>query len=569
MDFSYDPSQTLANIKGIQGLLLPTDEEKQHAITQGLLMGGLGILSNNSGHYGRMGPAVGAGGQEGLNAYYGDLKNNIGLRTAALDQYKSMIGLQQQMQNMNMIDSFQKALGGGPRSSVGGQTPPATQANPTDINTAPVATGTQVSNPRGMFPNIPNEAALALMSGNPGLEKMGQAIIDANKPVAMREGDLVGYDQNGKPITLYEKPPLDKGLIPVRDENGKVIATRKLDNYDAQIAATAKAKEDATQGAKIEMVKNASGAMVPARMGDLVGAPKQQMQVPGVSAPFQPSQIQQPPVQQPTARVPKSTLQKPSNDPWASIPTVPQPKGIGQSTYNQSYMQGMGEAGAKVSERLGENATAANQRIALNNQSLSLIDKADTGPLAAQASNIKNWLVSKFGISEDRFQNTPSATLALQKDLVNAATAKAKQQFGGKITQGEVNLMLTRGSPNVDMTKAALRYLLQSDTAGAQYQLDQANDFSKYMKLNGDPTQFESWYSQKFPMTNAVGSIHLNTGKQTNQDQPMPAPAQGQYKIPNQAAINDLKMNRGNSSIIKYFDATFGPGAAFRILEGK
>jgi hypothetical protein len=170
------------------------------------------------------------------------------------------------------------------------------------------------------------------------------------------------------------------------------------------------------------------------------------------------------------------------------------------------------EAYSVTASRLATQAEAANQRVATNNQALDLVDKADTGPMAAQLGDVKNWLVSRLGVAEGDFSNTPSATQALQKDLLNAATQRAKQQFGSRMTQSEVMLMLQRGAPNVDMTKAAIKYLIGSDNAMNGYYIKQANDFGTYMQRGGDPMQFDAWYSKAFPATNTLSGVKLQTG---------------------------------------------------------
>lgn len=206
------------------------------------------------------------------------------------------------------------------------------------------------------------------------------------------------------------------------------------------------------------------------------------------------------------------------SDPWATMPKMAQPQGMGQSTFQRSIAEGAGKAASDLSKKYGDAANTANQRMATNNQALEMVDRADTGPLAAKIGDVKNWLTSRFGVPESDFENTPSATQALQKDLVNAATQRAKQQFGSRITQSEVMLMLTRGAPNVDMTKAAIKYLVGTDNAQAQYSIKQANDLGEYLNRGGDPMRFEGWYSQAFPQTNAVAQVKLNTGTPSPQD---------------------------------------------------
>jgi len=213
------------------------------------------------------------------------------------------------------------------------------------------------------------------------------------------------------------------------------------------------------------------------------------------------------------------------------------PQGMGQTTYDKSTAEKQGSESAALTTKYGGLADSANQRIAVNTQALGLVDKATTGPLAAKITDVQNMLVSRFGIPESDFKT--SDTIALQKDLVNAATAKAKQQFGSRITQSEVNLMLTRGAPNVDMTKASIKYLLSSDIAQSQYQIQQANDLGKYLTKGGDPLRFEGWYTSNFPMSKAVGAVHM--GATTSSVNSTPIPAAG-------AVVKGYKFKGGDPS---------------------
>jgi hypothetical protein len=244
---------------------------------------------------------------------------------------------------------------------------------------------------------------------------------------------------------------------------------------------------------KLHPVTQASGATVPTWGSDVVTRPM---------AP-QPA-IQQQPI------AATGSGASPIADPWQTMPKLQTPQGVGQSTYQKYSAENTASVAKKLIEDHGQAATAANARIALNKQALDLIDQSDTGPYASQIADVKNLLVSRFGIPESSFSNTPSATLALQKDLVNAATQKAKQQFGSRITQSEVMLMLKRGAPNVDMTKAAMIYLVNSDNAQSQYAVQQANDLGRYLQQGGDPNRFEAWYARAFPQ---AMNVHLETGK--------------------------------------------------------
>jgi hypothetical protein len=211
------------------------------------------------------------------------------------------------------------------------------------------------------------------------------------------------------------------------------------------------------------------------------------------------------------------------SDPWSAIPKMPAPAGFGQTTYQRKTDELAAEQASELTKKYGAQANEANQRLSRITQASSLVDQSTTGAGAATIADVKNLLVTRFGVPESDFAEGPSATQALQKDLVGLATQKAKQMFGSRISTAEVQLMLTRGSPNVDMTKAAMHYLLDTDAQDAKYQIQQANDVGRYLSSGGDPYRFEGWYAQHFPQSAAVAEAHLNAGSKPA-PQPM-APA--------------------------------------------
>jgi hypothetical protein len=200
----------------------------------------------------------------------------------------------------------------------------------------------------------------------------------------------------------------------------------------------------------------------------------------------------------------------PSGDPWANIPKLQTPTGIGQTTFQKEFQAKQAENANTLGQKFGTQADMSSQRLAYNQQALELLNTSATGPLALQSAQLKNWLVSSNLVPESAFKHPPSDTIALNKDLLNAAAEKAKQRYGSRMTQSEVMLQIKQGAPNVDMTKAAIKYLLDSDNAMAQYHIQQANDFGKYIQQQGDPMRFEGWYAKNFPMSRSVGQVQLH-----------------------------------------------------------
>ena len=390
-----------------------------------------------------------------------------------------------------------------------------------------------------------------------GRQIMQQNLAKQNYIAPTRLANGAYADSNGNVQGLPAAAPA--GYINVNGPGG--WTTQPVSGGVQAAANSAGAVEGAKENAQIEMVKDASGRMVPVRMGDVVGqrSPAQQgtpPQGPAVQANHNaPAQFNFPGMSQQQILDQANSIKDPAEkaafisrlqaappqnvnaaDPWATMPRIQQPSGIGQSSYGEAIQKGQGEAAAKLSEKYGSLAEQANQGISLNNQALDLVNKADLGPGAMLTADVKN-IIQKYvpGVSDSSFQNTPSASLALQKDLVNAATARAKQQFGSRITQSEVNLMLNRGSPNVNMPKAALEYLISSDNAVKNYNIQQANDLGKYLNNGGDPYRFEGWYANKFPMTNSVSQVQL--GSQGQSGQPVKISGDSDYaKLPSGAS---------------------------------
>lgn len=417
-----------------------------------------------------------------------------------------------------------------PQQSGGGMTIPGMNPDQAMMTSMmyPEAYGSALMDRYKQTPEMKNIAA-AYGDNSPQYQTAMRDLAQKSTYIApTRLGEGAYADTSGVHGLAPAAPP---GFINNYKSDGTVSVEPIANGLNALSQSTG-TKTGAEEYNKIIMVKTASGAMVPMWAGNAVSgsggrqntvvsssqiAPQQNaMDFPGMSR--QQVMEQGARIKDPTERAQfmsqlnQSPQMQDSQNAWTSMPKMPQPGGIGQSTFNENMQKGAAETASKLSEKYGASADSANQRLALNKQALDLVETASTGAGASMLAPVQNALVS-MGVPESVFNHPVSDTVALQKDLVNAATAKAKQQFGARITQSEVNLMLSRGSPNVDMPKAAIRYLLQSDNATANYQIQQANDLGKYIQNNGDPYRFEGWYSQKFPLSNAIATVTMDNGK--------------------------------------------------------
>ena len=197
------------------GLLDSTDPTQQTSWiddpkVMGLLAAGLGVLSNNTGHYGAFAPPVGAGGLLGLQTatQLSSQAKTFGLKQREidiLDQYRTL--QEKQMQNQLDMMAWAKknflndpSMGG---QSMGGQAQP-TQGQPMSQMPPPPGTGTVLApppetqapqqpqrQPQQQFDPRVNAAKFAAVLGAMKLDP--SAILSANKQlypegIAQREG---------------------------------------------------------------------------------------------------------------------------------------------------------------------------------------------------------------------------------------------------------------------------------------------------------------------------------------------------------------------------------------------
>lgn len=370
-------------------------------------------------------------------------------------------------------------------------------------------------------------------------------------------GDLLGAPAFGIPMEAYlAQDPTGKAYLAALQAQGKPISTRygvyTQDPYhpdQVRLAGgmvppnampiqmgpggpsiaplpgqldTTKAIVNAQEAGKapydIKMVTTASGATVPMSVSELAGktqppAPSIPPEVSAAAASGKPFVATQAPGQSPQFQPPPPSA-APVNapaDPWATMPKISEPPGLGQSTYQAGVSKARADELSRTVSKMADKVDAAQTRLATNQQAEDLLNRADTGTGAAMLGDVKTLLVSRFGIPESDFKNDPAATTALNKDLMNAAIMKAKSMYqgAGRMTQQEVMNQIKRGAPNGDMLKGAIKFLLDSDNASAKYDIQQANDYGRFIASNGDPLLFNQWYAKTFPLSKAMSAVVL------------------------------------------------------------
>lgn len=164
------------------------NSDQSNAARMGLLAAGLGMLANNTGHYGAAGPAIGAGGLTGLQGYQGALDQQAQDRANAFK-------LEQQQAAMNAARAKQSYVS----SIASGQR----QFNPNEA----LAAGLSMDDIKGMsdFGNL------------------GKPKVKEYREIRLPDGRVVsqGYDEYGQAVgegqTPYKAPLMT-------DLGGRVVA---------------------------------------------------------------------------------------------------------------------------------------------------------------------------------------------------------------------------------------------------------------------------------------------------------------------------------------------------------
>lgn len=172
--------------------LLGASDDQSNAMRSGLLAAGLGILANNSGHYGAAGPALGAGGLMGLQAYQGAQEQAEQNRTADLKRQQQEAALRAAQAKQNYV--------------------------------AALATGQKQFNPNEA---LANGFSIDEIKGMADFGNFGKAKVKEYREIRLPDGRVVsqGFDEYGQPVGEGQTPFKAQTY---QDLGGKVVAIDPL-----------------------------------------------------------------------------------------------------------------------------------------------------------------------------------------------------------------------------------------------------------------------------------------------------------------------------------------------------
>lgn len=158
-------------------------------------------------------------------------------------------------------------------------------------------------------------------------------------------------------------------------------------------------------------------------------------------------------------------------------------------------------------------------------QSLAYAKAAQTilsskgAPMTGLPGSIKNALSQWSGGAVDSSNYQEAA-----KYLGNLALQGAKQNYGSKMTSGEVMMQKDELAASTHMNPDAIKSILERNIRDAQYAIDTSNRTRPYLATGGDPQQFSQWNQKYYPrdkIVNGDGPADKPSGKGASK--PMPS----------------------------------------------
>jgi hypothetical protein len=135
------------------------------------------------------------------------------------------------------------------------------------------------------------------------------------------------------------------------------------------------------------------------------------------------------------------------------------------------------------------------------------------------------------------------------KYLGNAALQGAKQTYGARMTQKEVDLQLHELSPSTAMTPDAINNLLGQMKLNAQYAIAAGSHAKKYLAAGNDPRQYEDYLNHYFSRDDFVNG-------QTQPTRPGQQTSGGQQGSAQRTIVRTGTLN--GRKVVQYSDGSAG-----------
>lgn len=174
--------------------------------------------------------------------------------------------------------------------------------------------------------------------------------------------------------------------------------------------------------------------------------------------------------------------------------------GTALSTDEQKLKDKQADTSVSLKEDMDKGLGSAQTALTFYRAAQDILDSkgASTGKWQSVIAHVGQWLP---GVKIDTSTNYQE----LAKYLGNAALQSGKAIFP-KMTDKASALSLEKLNPAPDMTDDAVRNMLKTGSALAQYSLDGAKKVGAYLRTGGDATRFQSWLNKYYPMADYVAA---------------------------------------------------------------
>jgi len=309
-------------------------------------------------------------------------------------------------------------------------------------------------------------------------------------PIAARPGTALIDPTTNKPV--FYNPSAPEGSMPQFGPNGMPSGIVPLPGGTEAIAAEKGAQTAGEVSNKYSILPTAGGGST------VVGGPHTGL--PGAPAgPTAPT----PGRQAPRVAQPSGVPSAPTPQGWEGMPKLPVSSAIGApDAFTHGRLQAAGAKDAELSSQYGKESDLADQKMQYNTDARKVLESAEVGPSSEWLTENRARLL-EWGVPESLVPGSGAVTptLELNKVLKQSALQGARQIFGSRMTQNEVQLQHEQLSPSPSMTRDAIKSLMRQDDIKQMYAKQRADDYGKYIQAKGDPLRFESWYSKTHPLT--------------------------------------------------------------------
>jgi hypothetical protein len=193
----------------------------------------------------------------------------------------------------------------------------------------------------------------------------------------------------------------------------------------------------------------------------------------------------------------------------------------GAGTVQQKLQEEQGQSAATQEDKINLDAETALGKMANNKQMRSLLPSLTTGAFAKQVTAAKSVLQSMGITPTDDSGNIidPSTNQEFEKYAIKGALESAKQIYGSRLTNQDVENQL-KSNPGSTMSQKAMYQILKNDDLLQQRKLDAQHAY--FNEYKGPPNQFQMWFDQRHPLNGLTAPTASKPAAETAYSPPIP-----------------------------------------------